>query len=100
MRGATGGPSSAIMGGMAQGALVAGLMILTAGLALGWIQAGTWGSAASGACLFGALALSVAFSFEMKADGGVLFLLALPLFLLATVLSLCLMPDMVLAWIS
>lgn len=100
MRETTGGPASAIVGGIVPGVLIAGLMALMAGLALGWVHAGPWGPVASGACLFGALAISVFFSFELKAEGGTVFFLALPLALLATVLSLCLMPDMVLAWIS
>ena len=100
MRDTTGGPASTIAGAIVPGTLIAGLMALMAALALGWIQAGPWRPAACGACLLGALAISAAFSFEMKTDGGTVFFLALPLALLGAVLTLCLMPDMVLAWIS
>lgn len=100
MRETTDGPTSTIAAGLVPGAIIAGLMALMAAAALGWIQAGPWRPAVCGACLIGALAISTLFSFEMKTDGGTVFFLAMPLLLLATVLTLCLMPDMVLLWIS
>jgi hypothetical protein len=100
MRETTDGPASTIAAGLVPGALIAGLMALMAAAALGWIHAGPWRPAVCGLCLVGALAISTLFSFEMKTDGGTVFFLAMPLLLLATVLTLCLMPDMVLVWIS
>jgi len=100
MRDSTGVPAPNIAGGIVPGTMIAGLMVLLAALALGWIEAGPWRPAACGACLLGAIAVSAVFSFEMKTDGGTLVFLALPLTLLGAVLTLCLIPDMVLVWIS
>lgn len=100
MSGKNHGPTSAWAGGLVPGAVIGGLMTLAAALVLGWVQWGAWRDPAAFACLAGALVASVAFSFDLKDDGGTLFFLALPLTLLAAVLAICLMPDMVLAWTS
>lgn len=83
---------------LAPGSCIAFLMSLMACCALGFIPSGPWPPLIGACCLAGALAISVAFSFELSHEGGTVALLSVPILLLGTVLCLCLTPDMVLAW--
>jgi hypothetical protein len=87
-----------IAASLAPGACIAFLMSLMACCALGFIPWGPWPPLIGACCLAGALAISVAFSFELSLEGGTVAFLAAPILLLGTVLCLCLTPDMVLAW--
>ncbi|MBM4095696.1 MAG: hypothetical protein FJ261_02860 [Planctomycetes bacterium] len=94
----SGTKSFPIAASLAPGACIAVLMSLMACCALGFIPSGPWPPLIGACCLTGALAVSIAFSFELSHEGGTVALLAAPILLLATVLGLCLTPDMVLAW--
>ena len=83
---------------LAPGSCISFLMSLMACCALGFIPSGPWPPLIGACCLAGALAISVAFSFELSHEGGTVALLSVPILLLGTVLCLCLTPDMVLAW--
>lgn len=89
---------SSIIGTAVPGLLIAILMAVLMGLSTGKIDAGAWQSVVWTLCLGVALAASAVFFLELRTDGSTVFFLMLPLVFLIAVISLCLIPDMVLAW--